>query len=69
MLSKKVTQILQIGMQKDRVLPIVAESLQITSDKVKHTWIYIQSLQKVENLELITPYKYHISMLLYLLCK
>ncbi|WP_236096875.1 hypothetical protein [Helicobacter magdeburgensis] len=36
MLSKRVTQILQIGMQKDIVLLIVAESLQITSDKVKY---------------------------------
>ncbi|WP_279629409.1 hypothetical protein [Helicobacter labetoulli] len=41
-------------MQKDIILPIVAESLQIASDKVKHTWIQIQSLQKVENLEMRT---------------
>lgn len=65
-------------MQKDIVLPIVVESLQIARDggeiyilqltkKTLNT--QIQPLQKVENLELITPYKYHISMLLYLLCK
>ncbi len=69
MLSKRVAQNFTIGMQKDIVLPIIVESLQIASDKVKHTWIQIQSLQKVENLESITPYKYHINMLLYLLCK
>ena len=41
MLSKKVTQILQIGMQKDRVLPIVAESLQIAKDRAEHCKFYV----------------------------
>ncbi|WP_415579987.1 hypothetical protein [Helicobacter labetoulli] len=52
--TKSSTKFYKIGMQKDIILPIVAESLQIASDKVKHTWIQIQSLQKVENLEMRT---------------
>lgn len=57
MLSKRVAQNFTIGMQKDIVLPIIAESLQIARDGGGGGETYILQLTKKHLIPKFNPYK------------